>query len=131
MKKIKTCPICNEDNFNFLFRCKDYSTSKESFTIVSCNSCNFTFTNPRPEKENLEKYYISDNYISHTNTNKGLFEILYQIIRKYAIVQKPRLVKKYSEVKSQKNLLIHHDIGKKDIITVVIQVEDLIMKTLR
>ena len=97
MKKLKICPICDEDSFNVLFSCKDYSTSKENFTIVNCNSCNFTFTNPRPKEENLGKYYISDNYISHTNTSKGLFEILYQIVRKYAIVQKLRLVKKYSK----------------------------------
>jgi len=105
MKKIKTCPICNEDSFNFLFSCKDYSTSKEDFTIVNCNSCNFIFTNPRPKEEALGKYYVSDNYISHTNTSKDLFEILYQIVRKYAILQKLRLVKKYSKTKK------HLDIG--------------------
>lgn len=105
MKKLKICPICAEDSFNVLFSCKDHSTSKENFTIVNCNNCNFTFTNPRPKEENLEKYYISDNYISHTNTSKGLFEILYQIVRKYAIVQKLKLVKKYSKIKN------HLDIG--------------------
>ena len=56
MKKIKICPICTKDTFNFRFSCKDYSASKENFTIVNCNSCNFTFTNPRPEEEYLGKY---------------------------------------------------------------------------
>ena len=105
MKKLKTWPICDEDSFNVLFSCKDHSASKENFRIVNCNSCNFTFTNPRPKEENLGKYYISDNYISHTNTSNGLFEILYQIVRKYAIIQKLKLVKKYSKIKN------HLDIG--------------------
>jgi 2-polyprenyl-3-methyl-5-hydroxy-6-metoxy-1,4-benzoquinol methylase len=100
MKRLKTCPICNEDSFNVIFSCRDHSTSKESFTIVSCNGCDFTFTNPRPKEKNLGEYYISDNYISHTNTNKGLLETLYQIVRRYAIVQKLKLVKKYSKTKS-------------------------------
>ena len=53
MKRLKTCPICNEDSFNVIFSCRDHSTSKESFTIVSCNGCDFTFTNPRPKEKNL------------------------------------------------------------------------------
>ena len=57
--------------------------------ITACRVyCNFTFTNPRPEDENLGAYYISNKYISHTNTSKSLFEKLYQIVRKYAIGQK-------------------------------------------
>ncbi|MBC8266170.1 MAG: class I SAM-dependent methyltransferase [Flavobacteriales bacterium] len=105
MKKLKTCSICNEGSFTVLFSCKDYSTSKENFTIVSCSKCNFTFTNPRPTDENLGKYYVSEKYISHTNTSKGLFERLYQIVRKYAILQKLKLVQKHSKSKN------HLDIG--------------------
>ena len=100
MKELNICPICGYNEFLSVLNCNDHSTSKEDLTIVSCNSCDFTFTNPRPTDENLGKYYLSDKYISHTNTSKGLFEILYQIVRKYAIVQKLKLVKKYSKTKN-------------------------------
>ena len=105
MKKLNSCPVCSGGNFSNLLMCNDYSTSKEDFTIVSCNSCDFTFTNPRPADKNLEKYYLSDKYISHTNTSKGLFETLYQIVRKYAISQKLKLLIRFSESKN------HLDIG--------------------
>lgn len=105
MKKLNSCLICNEQNFSKVHTCKDYSTSKETFTIVSCDKCNFTFTNPRPEDENLGAYYISDKYLSHSNAVKTLFEKLYQIVRKYAIGQKLKLVKQFSLRKT------HLDIG--------------------
>ena len=93
MKKLNSCPVCSGGYFSSLLMCNDYSTSKEDFTIVSCNSCDFTFTNPRPADKNLEKYYLSDKYISHTNTSKGLFEKLYHIVREYAIGQKIKFIK--------------------------------------
>ena len=100
MKKLNSCPVCSGGYFSSLLMCNDYSTSKEDFTIVSCNSCDFTFTNPRPADENLEKYYLSDKYISHTNTSKGLFETLYQMVRKYTIGQKLKLLVRFSESKN-------------------------------
>ena len=105
MKTLSNCPICNNNNFVIVYSCKDHSASKETFTIVNCNDCDFTFTNPRPEDENISKYYLSENYISHTNSKKNLFEKLYQIVRKIAIKQKLSLLNKFSNSK------IHLDIG--------------------
>ena len=34
--------------------------------------CGFIFTNPRPDDKDLDKYYISDNYISHTDSNSAV-----------------------------------------------------------
>ena len=101
MKKLNSCPVCNEQSFSKVHTCKDHSASKEDFTIVCCDECNFTFTNPRPEDENLGAYYISDKYISHTNTAKSLFENFYQIVRKYAIGQKLKLIMQFSTQKNQ------------------------------
>ena len=105
MKTLSNCPICNNNNFSKVYTCKDHSASKETFTIVNCNDCDFTFINPRPEDENIGKYYLSENYISHTNSKKTLFEKLYQIVRKIAIKQKLSLLNKFSNSKT------HLDIG--------------------
>lgn len=105
MKKIDKCPICNEQKLGFLYACKDYSTSGEIFNISICLSCDFIFTNPRPKDENLGKYYLSDNYISHTNKRESFFEKAYHLVRKISIKWKLRLVKKYAKRKS------HLDIG--------------------
>jgi 2-polyprenyl-3-methyl-5-hydroxy-6-metoxy-1,4-benzoquinol methylase len=92
MIEIKNCQICNGNNFLRITKTKDYSTSKEEFIIVKCQDCEFLFTNPRVKEEKIGEYYKSDKYISHTNSNKGLFNFLYQTVRKYAIKTKTKLL---------------------------------------
>ena len=45
---------------------KDYSVSKEKFELLLDDRVDLLITNPRPKKENLGKYYETENYISHT-----------------------------------------------------------------
>ena len=91
---LKDCVICTSDKLVNKLECVDHSASKEKFQIVSCGTCGFTFTNPRPENSDLDKYYCSEMYISHTNKNRGLFNLTYQTIRKYAIRKKLALLDK-------------------------------------
>ena len=53
---LETCPICNGQKIRRKIECIDFYTSKESFWIVSCETCEFTFTNPRPEEKELGEY---------------------------------------------------------------------------
>ena len=92
MIEIKNCQICNSTNFSKITKTRDFSTSSEEFVIVKCQDCKFLFTNPRVKEENIGEYYKSDKYISHTNSDKGLFNFLYQTVRKYAIKTKTKLL---------------------------------------
>jgi len=94
---LKKCPVCNDHNFAKKITCNDHTTSKKNFKIVSCETCFFTFTNPRPKDENLAGYYKSDMYISHTNNSKGLFNWMYQKVRAYSVVKKVKLLKKLTK----------------------------------
>ena len=94
MKKLEKCPLCKGKRIAKKIICKDHTTSKEYFNIVSCETCDFTFTNPSPEGENLANYYKSDMYISHTNNSNGTFKWMYQKTRTYAIHRKIRFLKK-------------------------------------
>ena len=96
MVQIRNCPICNGNLFKNHINSIDYSVTKEEFNIVRCNSCDFHFTNPRPDNNELGRYYISDHYISHNNTNKTLFEKAYQTVRKITIKGKFKLIKQYT-----------------------------------
>lgn len=93
MKKYDSCPICNSTSFEKAMDCKDYTVSKDKFTIVSCKKCNFHFTNPIPSEDEIGKYYESEEYISHSNTSKGIVNTLYQSIRNITLKQKLKLVK--------------------------------------
>ena len=93
MNELKTCPLCNGVKFYKKLLCTDHTVSNEKFNIVSCETCGFLFTNPRPKQKDIINYYDSPEYISHTNKKKGLFNLLYQSVRKYTIHKKTALVK--------------------------------------
>lgn len=97
---ISNCPVCNSSSLADVMNCKDYTTTGEIFTIQKCSSCGFLLTNPRPENDQLGKYYESDQYISHTNSKKGIFSTVYQMVRNYAIKQKFNLVASNSKGKN-------------------------------
>ncbi|MBL7920829.1 MAG: class I SAM-dependent methyltransferase [Bacteroidia bacterium] len=95
MINLSNCPVCNTTNFKVSLTCKDYTVSKEDFKVVVCESCGFKFTNPRPENEILGDYYKSEDYISHSNTKKGIISRLYHAVRNYTLKKKIQLVSKH------------------------------------
>lgn len=96
METLTSCPLCNSDSLVPFLECTDYTVSKELFTIVQCGSCGFRFTNPRPEESKAGAYYQSDDYISHSNTSKGLVNGLYQQVRKITLKRKLQQVNSVS-----------------------------------
>jgi 2-polyprenyl-3-methyl-5-hydroxy-6-metoxy-1,4-benzoquinol methylase len=101
MKEIKTCPICNSLTFNKLLSCKDNTVSSEYFTLVQCGSCHFVFTNPVPDESEIIKYYKSDEYISHSDTKKGLMNMAYHQVRKITLKNKLQLINDLASNKGQ------------------------------
>ena len=98
-QKVDCCPICNSSNFSNYLICEDYTVSRESFALVKCNDCSFCFTNPRPDPEHIGQYYKSEDYISHTNKNNSLINIVYKLVRLYTLKKKVKLINKYSSTK--------------------------------
>lgn len=74
---------------------KDYSISQEEFTLVYDEVLDMFSTDPVPD--NLGKYYLSENYISHTDSNEGLFEKVYQWVKNYMLKKKVKLISSYVE----------------------------------
>ncbi|MBC7694348.1 MAG: class I SAM-dependent methyltransferase [Burkholderiales bacterium] len=92
---IEKCLVCGSNQFEPFLVCKDYTVSQESFNIVSCKSCDFKFTNPRPDNSVLGNYYKAESYISHTNSKKGIINKLYHMVRSHTLKQKVKLISSY------------------------------------
>lgn len=86
------CPICNSTSINPLLTVKDYTVSNEEFVIWQCGQCTLRFTQDIPDAASIGAYYQSEDYISHTNTSKGLVNQLYQRVRKLTLEQKAKLI---------------------------------------
>lgn len=91
------CPLCNHDAALAYLQVKDYTVSNKLFELVKCEKCGFVYTNNPPDKNQIGLYYQSDEYISHTDSKKGIFNKVYQSVRNFSIRQKLNLVKKYSQ----------------------------------
>ena len=95
MQEIVACPVCLCKEIKPVFSCKDFTVSYEIFNISECNACNFKFTTPRPDSKDIVKYYQSEDYISHSNTQKGILSKLYHIVRRRTIANKLRTINEY------------------------------------
>ncbi len=95
-----TCPVCDAASINDVLQVKDYTVSGESFTIAECSSCRLRFTKDAPGDEAIAPYYKSENYISHTDTAKGVINRVYHFVRKTTLVQKRRLIERATGLKA-------------------------------
>ena len=84
------------DKNNIFLKVKDHSVSGEMFSLVYDKSMDMLSTEPKPSKEDLGKYYNSENYISHTDSKRNLFERAYHLVRSIALKRKVRLIKNYT-----------------------------------
>jgi 2-polyprenyl-3-methyl-5-hydroxy-6-metoxy-1,4-benzoquinol methylase len=85
---------------------KDYSVSKETFDLYYDETLDMLITHPQPSIENLGKYYESEDYISHTDNKRSLFEKLYHFIKSIALKNKLNLI---NSLQPQKGKIL--DIG--------------------
>lgn len=89
-----SCPVCGYSSIKEILVVKDHSVSHESFQVMECDQCTLRFTQNIPDAASIAPYYKSEDYISHTNTSKGLINRLYQSVRKRTMVGKRKLVQK-------------------------------------
>ena len=90
------CPVCSHNQYSKILTVKDFTVSAENFEVVECASCGFRFTAHPPAPDQIGRYYQSDAYISHTDSKKGIFNTIYQLIRKQAVASKRKLVTHFS-----------------------------------
>ena len=102
-----SCLICESKNLKDFIKLKDHSHTGEFFGVVQCCECGFNFTQDAPDKESIGPYYKSENYISHSDIQKGFFFKIYHSVRNYMLKKKRNLVCSQTKLNSGKLL----DIG--------------------
>jgi 2-polyprenyl-3-methyl-5-hydroxy-6-metoxy-1,4-benzoquinol methylase len=74
---------------------KDHSVSGETFQLLLDEELQLLKTHPQPAPESLGSYYESDDYISHTDGKRSLFEKLYHAVKQKALRDKVKLIEKW------------------------------------
>jgi SAM-dependent methyltransferase len=80
---------------------KDHSVSKETFSLLYNKEYDILKTHPAPSLAVLPKYYESEDYISHTDSKRTLFEKIYQLVKRNAIKGKVSLLNKEQNSKGK------------------------------
>lgn len=106
---ITVCPACGSTHFTDYLACKDYTVSHETFTLQECSKCRLVITNPRPSNENLGKYYLSEDYISHTDAPASIIDRIYIFARTFALKWKINLITK--ELRDNHKTLLDYGCG--------------------
>ncbi|MFD2725796.1 class I SAM-dependent methyltransferase [Hyunsoonleella rubra] len=91
---------------NIYLRLRDHSVSGEEFELIKNSEYGFLETHPRPSEKRLAEYYESEDYISHTDSKRNLFEKVYHLVRAISLQKKLKLINSFPT--EGKNLL---DIG--------------------
>jgi 2-polyprenyl-3-methyl-5-hydroxy-6-metoxy-1,4-benzoquinol methylase len=71
---------------------KDHSVSGETFELRHNEELDLLVTHPQPGENNLAAYYESDDYISHTDGKRSLFEKAYHLVKNIALKNKLNLI---------------------------------------
>ncbi len=91
---VAKCPLCESQNAELHLQLKDYFLSKEDFEIYRCQNCGLLYTWPRPADDIIEKYYKSEDYLSHNEKKKGLIPFIYNCVKRVNVANKFRMATK-------------------------------------
>lgn len=80
-------------NLKPFLNCIDYTVSEESYEVMKNEVYDMLVTSPVPS--NLDKYYLSENYISHTDSKKSLFDKVYQLVKNHTLKKKLKLINSF------------------------------------
>ena len=99
MIRYERCPVCNSTHIQKVLTAIDHTVSSESFSIWQCAHCSLRMTQDVPLPNDIGKYYKSEDYISHSETSKGLINWLYLKVRRYTLQAKRNLVQEECGIK--------------------------------
>jgi len=91
----------NISNKTHFLTVKDHSVSKETFDLYYDETLDMLITHPQPSLENLGKYYESEDYISHTDNRRSLFEKAYHFVKGIALKNKLNLINSQQAAKGR------------------------------
>jgi 2-polyprenyl-3-methyl-5-hydroxy-6-metoxy-1,4-benzoquinol methylase len=74
---------------------KDYSVSGEEFKLILNSDLELLETFPQPEEAKLSDYYKSEDYISHTDAKRNLFEKVYHLVKGVSLKRKLKLINSF------------------------------------
>lgn len=77
---------------NIYISARDHSVSGEGFDLIYNKDLDLLETTPQPAEDKLGGYYKSEDYISHTDGKRNIFEKTYHFVKDIALKRKLKLI---------------------------------------
>lgn len=94
MTTFEKCPVCQGTDIHEVMRVTDFTVSGKTFPVYHCNQCTARFTQQIPGETEIGEYYQSEEYISHSDTRKGLINQVYHGVRSITLKHKRKMIEK-------------------------------------
>ena len=75
------CPWCGSEKARLHLELKDLFLTQEPFKILECKECGLLYTTPRPNKDEIGRYYKSEEYYSHQENKEGFIPKVYEKVK--------------------------------------------------
>ncbi len=98
--------INDKEHLQHYISLKDYALTQEKFDLYLHKDLEMLVTMPKPSNEELGRFYEDTAYLPHTDSNKSLFDKIYQFVKKKVIKNKVNLL---NSIKSESKTVL--DIG--------------------
>ncbi|MEE9465151.1 MAG: class I SAM-dependent methyltransferase [Candidatus Neomarinimicrobiota bacterium] len=96
MFAVNECPVCGGKQLRPVFAVHDHLATGEAFNLAECTDCETRFINPAPDEAEMERYYQSGDYVSHSETHRGVINTIYGFVQPLMLRRKRRLVEHWS-----------------------------------
>ncbi len=96
MTETRSCLVCGSTDLAAFLSAKDHLVSGKNFVLKRCSACGFTLTADPPDENDTTKFYLSEDYISHSDKKQSLTDRVYHLARNYMLRKKYNLVRKVS-----------------------------------
>ena len=93
--------IADQEELIPFLTCIDHSVSRETFELLWDKNTDLLITFPKPGENEINKYYESEAYISHTDSKKSVLDKVYQIVKNYTIRKKIKLINEQNSDEKQ------------------------------
>ncbi|HSI71122.1 MAG TPA: class I SAM-dependent methyltransferase [Gillisia sp.] len=85
-------------NLEVYHTCSDHTVTGKGFKLLYDPEKDMLLTSPKPSREDLPSFYQSEDYISHTDSQKTITDKIYQQVKKYMLIKKLKWIdKKFPE----------------------------------
>jgi len=93
---VDRCIVCEGQEGKLSIQVADHLVSHEVFDLHKCPNCGFVYIHNPPSPSEAMRYYETEEYIEHSDSQEGIINKLYHKARSIMLPYKQKMLDKYN-----------------------------------